>query len=104
MGKEKGPLEDLVKKLIEDMGRTERPTEEEIAGLWEDAVGKAASRHSRPVSFKMSNLVVVVAGSSRLYELTVKKKEIFEKLEGRLGSRKIKEIRFRIGEIKKNQK
>lgn len=102
MNEEKGPLEGLVKNLIKDIGHKDRPSEEEMAEAWGLVVGKAASRHTRPVSIKKASLVVNVDRSSWLYELTLKKKEILKSLGEKLGSKKIKDIRFRIGETGKS--
>lgn len=100
MEKDKNPLEGLVRGIITDLGKKGRLSEEDMLCAWKDAVGEAASKHARPASFKGSSLIVNVDGSSWLYELTTKKKEILKKLEGRLAGNKLKDIRFRIGEIK----
>ena len=94
------PLEDLIKGAIAGFSKKDRLGEEEIMGAWECAAGKPAAAHSRPISINKAVLAVNVDGSGWLYELTVKKKEILGKLGGILKSRKIKDIRFRIGEIK----
>lgn len=93
------PLEKLLKNVIKDLSGKERFGEEEIVEAWEAAVGKAAAKHSKPVSFKKATIVVSVDRSGWLYELTVRKKEILGKLEERLKGKKIKDIRLRIGEI-----
>ena len=95
----RNPLERLLRDAIKDLSGKERFGEEEIIGAWEAAVGKAAARHSKPVSFKKATIVVNVDRSGWLYELTVQKKEILKKLEERLQGKKIKDIRLRIGEI-----
>lgn len=100
MTEEKKPLEDLVKNIIKDMGGKARLGEEEILKAWEKSAGAKASKHSRPKSFKGAVLVVNVDGSAWLYELTIGKKEILKRLEEHLKGKRIREIRFRIGEIK----
>ena len=96
----KGPLEGIVKNIISDIGTKGRVSEEEIIDAWKASVGRRASGHARPTSLKKSRLVVNVDGSAWLYELTLKKKEVLKKLSGRLKDKDIKEIRFRIGEVK----
>lgn len=91
----------LLDKVIKNLGKREPLTEEDIIEVWKEAAGEAAARHSRPVSFRKSALVVNVDGSSWLYELTMKKKEILKKLEGAFKPKNVREIRFRIGEINK---
>lgn len=100
MNEEKKPLEDLIKNVIKGMGGKTRLGEEEILKAWEGAAGVRASKHSRPKSFKGAVLIVNVDGSGWLYELTIGKKEILKQLGERLKGKKIKDIRFRIGEIK----
>lgn len=94
------PLERVVKDIILDLGKRDRLTEEDMASVWEAAAGKRASKHTAPASLKKARLVINVDGSGWLYELTLKKKEILKKLKGRLGDKKVKDIRFRIGEVK----
>ena len=99
MGKEKqGPLKGVLKDIISGLGK-KRLTEEEIKKAWRSAVGKKASSHSRPTTLKKARLVVNVDRSPWLYELTLEKREILKKLEAKLKGKKIKEIRFRIGEV-----
>lgn len=93
-------LGDLVKSAIAGFRGKGRITAEEIASGWENAAGKRASKHSRPASFNRAVLKVNVDDSGWLYELTVKKKEILKRLGEELKSKKIKDIRFRIGELK----
>lgn len=90
----------LIGKVIEGLSSKERVGEEEIEKAWRKAAGPAAAKHSTPVTFKKASLVVNVASSSWLYELTVRKKEILNILEAELKGKKIKELRFRIGETK----
>ena len=109
MAGSKGPLpiKDVVNKVISDlsgsgdMGR--RPSAESMNALWRKAVGKFASRRSRPVSLKQGRLIVNVEDSSLLYNLTLKKREIIESLTKELKDR-VQKIQFRIGETREEQK
>jgi predicted nucleic acid-binding Zn ribbon protein len=99
-GKETNPLEGLLKKIIGGISDKGGLTEEDVRGAWDAAVGEKAAAHSRPRALKGPRLIVSVDGSSWLYELTVRKKEILKKLEESLGNKRIKEITLRIGELK----
>ena len=90
----------LIGKVIDGLSGKARLGEEEIEEAWRKAAGKAAARHTKPVSFTKATLVINVASSSWLYELSVLKKELLKSLEVQLKGKKIKEIRFRIGDIK----
>ena len=98
-GAGRGPLEGLIKKVIKKISGKGRLTEEEITRAWARAAGRRGAKHTRPVSFRKSMLTVNVDGSGWLYELTTKKRQILKKLEPGLAGKKVKEIRFRIGEI-----
>ena len=90
----------LLKKALKNLRAKSRLTQEEMARVWQDAVGKKAASHTRTVSIRRAGLSVNVDDSGWLYELTIQKKEILKKLEGKLAGKKLKDIRFRIGEIK----
>ncbi len=94
------PLEDLVKSVIGSFAGKERLTEEDIRSAWSLVVGKRAAKHSRPRSFTDSRLIVHVDDSGWLYELTTRKKHILNNLSSELKSKKLKDITFRIGELK----
>jgi len=99
-GKEKKPLEDLVKSIIGNFAGKERLTEEEICSAWGLVVGEQAARHSRPRSFADSRLIVHVDDSGWLYELTTQKKYILNNLSSQLKGKKLKDITFRIGDLR----
>lgn len=100
--KETAPIQGILKKLLKKLGRKDRLTEEDLLGAWEEVVGAQAAAHSRPVSLRRSRLAVNVDDSGWLYELTLKKKDVITELEGRLKGRRLKDIRFRIGEVRRS--
>jgi len=92
-------LKNLLKKTIKKLRPGARLTQEEMTAIWKGAAGDVAGKHTQPISFRKATLIVNVDDSGWLYELTTRKKEILGKLEGKLGEKKLKDIRFRIGEI-----
>jgi predicted nucleic acid-binding Zn ribbon protein len=96
----KRPLEGLVKSIIGNFAGKEKLTEEEIRSAWGLVVGQKAAKHSRPRSFADSRLIVHVDDSSWLYELTTRKKYILNSLSSELKGKKLKEITFRIGDLR----
>jgi predicted nucleic acid-binding Zn ribbon protein len=95
---EKLPLKNIIKRIIRKIEDKEGGSETDFPALWEKVAGKDASGHTKPVSLTKGRLVVNVSDSSRLYTLSLKKKELIEGLNKEL-KKKIKEIRFKIGEI-----
>jgi predicted nucleic acid-binding Zn ribbon protein len=99
--KEAKSLEEILKNVIKILGGPKHINEEDMCEAWKGAAGAAAAGHSRPVVLKKASLIVNVDGSSWLYELTTKKKDILTKMQAALKGKKLKEIRFRIGAVKK---
>lgn len=96
----KRPLESLIKNIIGSFAGKEKLTEEEIRSAWGVVVGQKAARHSMPHSFVGSRLIVHVDDSSWLYELTTQKKYILNHLSSELKGKRLKDITFRIGDLK----
>jgi predicted nucleic acid-binding Zn ribbon protein len=96
----KGPLENLVKSIIGGFAGKEKLTEEEIRSAWSLVVGEKAAKHSRPRSFAESRLIVHVDDSGWLYELTTRKKYILNNLSSELKGKKLKDITFRMGDLR----
>ncbi len=68
-----------------------------IWDIWNEAVGEAVAKNSRPASFKGRLLLVHVSSSSWLYHLNFMKKDLMEKLNAALGSDMVRELTFKIG-------
>ena len=72
-----------------------------VNDAWITAVGKETSQYARPISFKKGALMVLVENSTLLYQLTLEKSEIIKKFNnGYAGKKRVREIRFRIGEAR----
>jgi len=96
----KKPLEDLVKSIIGSFAGKDKLTDEEIRLAWSAVVGEKAAKHSRPRSFADGRLIVHVDDSSWLYELATRKKYILNNLSAQLKGKKLKDITFRIGDLR----
>ena len=96
-------IEEIVKGVIKDLSGKGRLSEEEISGAWRAAAGVRGAKHTRPVSIKRAVLTVNVDSSGWLYELTVKKRELLGRLEGKIRGKQLRGLRFRIGEIEKKK-
>jgi predicted nucleic acid-binding Zn ribbon protein len=101
MEKEKStPFGDILKKVVSILGK-KKLTEEMLEDAWVKAAGDDAAGHTKCVGLKRAVLIVNVDVSSWLYELTTKKRDILAKMQESLEGKKIKEIRLRIGDIKR---
>lgn len=93
-----------VRFIVEDlMGKLEKGNLKKgkaIRDAWAIAAGEKALRHTRPVSLKKGELVVLTEDSTWLYKLTLEKREILKRFNGTYtGRKKPEKIRFRIGSL-----
>lgn len=96
---EDNSLKDVVKKIIGDLEKKETE-EQNLLKIWRGSIDERAVEHTRPVSFKAKKLIVNVSDSTWLYKLTLEKENIIKKFNRQIDTkRKIKEVRFRIGEV-----
>lgn len=66
---------------------------------WRNVAGKKAVKHTRVSSLKSGRLIIEVNESGWIYQLTLKKREIIDKLKKALKGEDIDitEVQFRIG-------
>ena len=89
---------DLLPKLMQQLGLSERLRESEVIEAWKQIVGEFIAAHSAPVSLRGGVLFVRVLQPALHYQFEqISKAEILRKLKQRFGPKIIREIRFRIG-------
>ena len=62
--------------------------------IWENIVGKAVAKNCTPEEVKHGILIVRALTPVWRNEITIKKKEILEKLNSKLGKKTIKDMRI----------
>jgi predicted nucleic acid-binding Zn ribbon protein len=70
-----------------------------VWSLWNNAVGEAIAKNTRPVAFKGKLLLVHVVSSTWMHELKFLKKDIIKKINEALGKKLVEEIKFKIGPV-----
>ena len=89
---------DLLPKLMQQLGLSERLHEVEVIEAWKKIVGEFIAGHSCPVSLRGGILSVRVLQPALHYQFEqISKAEILRKLKQRFGGKIIREIRFRVG-------
>lgn len=89
---------DLLPKLMQQLGLSERLRETEVIDAWKTIVGEFIAAHSAPVSLRGGVLFVRVLQPALHYQFEqISKAEILRKLKQRFGGKIIREIRFRVG-------
>jgi predicted nucleic acid-binding Zn ribbon protein len=80
------------------LGLNERLSEAQVLSAWKQIVGEFLASHSAPAALRDGILIVQVLQPTVHYELDrVWKKEILNKIRTRLGTKVVRDIRFRVG-------
>jgi len=89
----------IIKDVIKKLDTKTHGAREEILGAWQRISGEKVLAHTRPVAIKRKVLTIEVDSSTWLYELSIGKKKMLDAMKKAVGSDKIEDIRFRMGEI-----
>ena len=92
----------ILNATLRKLGLEKRIKECAILSFWNDAVGENIASHTKPVKVYDGRMTVLVESSSWTQELTFLKSGIMERLNSTIGRKVIKDIYFKIGEIKKS--
>jgi predicted nucleic acid-binding Zn ribbon protein len=95
---------EVLQKVFNKLSIDKKLKEMNALKLWEEVTGERISRHSLPLFVRKGNLFVRVDSSGWLTQLTYLKREILSELNERLRGESIKNIYFRLGEVKKRKK
>ena len=95
---------EVLERLFNKLSLDKKLKEVNALKLWEEVTGEKISQHSLPLFVRKGNLFVRVDSSGWLTQLTYLKHEIISELNERLGGESIKNIYFRLGEVKKKRK
>ena len=87
-------LKKILKKAIEKSGFKNAILQENAVSMWPDIVGGNISKISKAVSVDRGVLFIKVESATWRQELYMQKKEIIKKINRKIGSKTIKEIRF----------
>jgi predicted nucleic acid-binding Zn ribbon protein len=89
---------DVLPKLMQRLGLSERLHEGEVIEAWAQIVGEFIAAHSAPVSLREGVLYVRVLQPALHYELEqISKAAILRKLKQRFGGKTVRDVRFRVG-------
>ena len=87
-------LKSVIKKAVRNAGVENALKQESAVFMWEEVVGQAVSRVTRAEKVDKGVLTVKTESPTWRQELHMQKKEIIDKINKKIGSKSIKEIRF----------
>ncbi|MFH1395626.1 MAG: DUF721 domain-containing protein [Candidatus Omnitrophota bacterium] len=96
-------LRDVMNKLFHKLEKGAAKKGNAVIEAWDESVGEEIKTHAVPVNFKKGTLVIIVENSSWLYKLTFEKTNIIKKFNQKYkGTKKVSDIRFRVGVIEEH--
>ena len=87
-------LKSAIKKAVHNAGVEKALKQESAVFLWGEIVGQTVSSVTRVKKVDKGVLTVKTEASTWRQELHMQKKEIIDKINNKIGSKTIKEIRF----------
>ena len=87
-------LKKAIKEAVEKTGIDNALKQESAVFLWRETVGGVVADVSQAISVEKGVLVVKTSSPTWRQELHMQKKEIINKINKKIGSKAIKEIRF----------
>ena len=99
--KSRGPqrMGDVLANVMARRGYGNQQSSKELEATWLQAAGQKLADVSRPGSLRRGTLEIVVKNSLALQELTFQQKRILRDLNAACSAKKIKGLRFRVGNI-----
>jgi len=91
------PVATLLAETFRGKPLEKRLGEAEIWRVWEAAVGPQIASKARPTGFRDGVLTVLVASSPWMQQLNFMKRDIVERLNGKLGKNLVREVYLKSG-------
>lgn len=92
---------EIIPKIIKSIGLKKKAEQNQVLFEWDSIVGEQLSEKTKPIGVKRGILRVLVESSVWMNELQLMKPVLMEKIEGKIGRNKIKDIKFCLGKIEK---
>ncbi len=89
-------IKDIISSLLKDPSLPFNPADARIWEVWDEAVGPGIAGHARPSWIRKGLLRVEVSDPIWLQELEFISDDIRERLNERLGGKRIKRLEFRL--------
>jgi predicted nucleic acid-binding Zn ribbon protein len=82
-------------ELMDELGLSRKLREQNVLTSWEQVVGLQIARVAKPQKIENGVLVVSVASAAWRNELSIRRREIIGKINGKAGRAVVRDIRFR---------
>lgn len=89
----------LLRRIFLRHGLTEQFREQEPLFLWEEAVGEKVARLTAPLQARQGIMFIEVGSHVLAQELSMFKEDYIGRLNELLGDERVRDIRFRVGQV-----
>lgn len=93
------PINEIIEAFLDKNLPKEKNIKIDIVDNWENIVSKKAAKYTKPILIKNKVLLIHIANSAWMHQLTLNKKAILGEIQEIVGEKKIKDIRFKIGRV-----
>lgn len=90
---------DIIGQMMARQGYSQTKSNEELNEAWEIAVGPTLMKSTKAGRISRGVLEVHVASSAAMNQLSFKKKQLLSAIQQQLPQNKIKDIRFKLGNV-----
>lgn len=97
------PVNAVLERVLGSLNLGLKVKQYRIWDVWNSVVGEAIARQAQPQQIRAMVLWVTVSNSTWMQQLEFMKRQIVERINERIGETVIRDIRFRIGEITKEE-
>ena len=97
------PVNAVLERVLGSLNLGLKVKQYRIWDVWNSLVGEAIARQAQPQQIRAMVLWVAVSNSTWMQQLEFMKRQIIERINERIGETVIRDIRFRIGEIIKEE-
>jgi hypothetical protein len=91
----------ILNATLRKLGLEKRIKECAILSFWNEAVGESIASHTRPLKVYDGRMTVLVESPSWTQELTFLKNRIIERLNRSIGKEVVRDIYFKIGNVRR---
>jgi predicted nucleic acid-binding Zn ribbon protein len=92
-------IADVLSNLMARRGYARQLSVADCQTAWQEAAGAKLGEHSRPGNVRRGVLEVIARNSAVVQELAFRKKKLLEELKRLAPDQKIRDLRFRVGEL-----
>ena len=90
---------ELLSRLMARRGYAQLLASDELTAIWREVAGDKLANQSRCGNLKGGVLAILVASSTVMHELTFQKAKFIRQINRRLGGKKVKDLRCRVGAL-----